>query len=148
MLLFRKSDKTWHTFPIHPNVAPNVRGFGRYIATMDVLGSESPGSKSAGTERWRSGPSRMGPDLTASIMMSGRVYPGKLYLYDVDTERVFPIVTGDGDSEVLLVDNNTVYYRSSDRLFSAPIENDHVGPPQLLVSDDVIRDAHWAFIKH
>ena len=146
-LLFRKSDRTWHTFPMAAEV-DNVRGFGKYIATMEVTKPKSVDALSAGMERWRPEAGKMGPQLAGRVALSGHFYPGKLFLYDVDTERVFPIVTNDGDSEVLLVENNIVYYRASDRLYSAVIEKDHVGRGQLLVTNDVIRDAHWAFIKH
>jgi len=76
------------------------------------------------------------------------VYPGRLYLYDVDTERVFTITTDQGDSEVLLVEDDTVYYRASDRLYSAPITAKGMGPARLVAKGDEVRDSHWAFVKH
>jgi hypothetical protein len=78
----------------------------------------------------------------------GYVYPGRLFLYDANTERLYTIVTHQGDSEILLVEDGTVYYRASDRLYSAPITNLGLGEPKLLAKSDVVRDAHWAFIKH
>ena len=82
------------------------------------------------------------------MLDAGAVFTGKLHLYDVETERVFPIATNDGDSEVLLVDEGTVYYRVSDRIYAAPISDKGVGLARLVTTDEVIRDAHWAFIKH
>jgi len=55
----------------------------------------------------------MGPDVEYMLKNYKDVYPGKLHLYDVDTERTYTISTKQGDSEILLVDNNTVYYRAS-----------------------------------
>jgi hypothetical protein len=45
------------------------------------------------------------------------------------------------------VDNNTVYYRVSDRLYSAAIGPEALEPAKLLATADVIRDVHWAFVK-
>lgn len=146
--VFRKADKTWHAFPIHTEVAPNVRGFGRFMAAAEVRVSRPSDPISAGSERWRSEPGKMGPDINGRVAFGGDVYPGKLYLYDVDTGNVLTIVTNDGNSEVLLVENGTVYYRADDRLYTASIDGDQVSPGRLLVTDDAIRDAHWAFFKH
>ena len=76
------------------------------------------------------------------------MFPGRLHLYDVTNERVYTIATNQGDSEVLLVENNIVYYRVSDRLYSAPVTEKGIGAARLLASNEAIRDAHWAFIKH
>jgi hypothetical protein len=146
-LIFRKSDRTWHTFPLQTGAA-NLRGFGRYIGALAVHARTSPIAGSAGIETWKAGDGKTGPDLSIRTHLSGDDYLGDLYLYDVETDKVFPIVTHDGDSEILLVENNLVYYRVSDHLYSAPIESDHVGPPQLLATGDPIRGAHWAFFKH
>jgi len=63
-------------------------------------------------------------------------------------ERVRDIVTNQGDSEVILVEGGTVYYRASDRLYSAVITEAGLGPARLLVAGEAIRDAHWAFFRH
>jgi hypothetical protein len=36
----------------------------------------------------------------------------------------------------------------SDRLYKAPITDSGVGAATLMATDEAIRDAHWAFIKH
>jgi hypothetical protein len=78
---------------------------------------------------------------------TGIVYPGRLHIYDVESERSYLIVTNQGDSEVLLVENNTVYYRVSDRVYSVALTDQGLGPARLLATSDLVRDAHWAFIK-
>jgi hypothetical protein len=90
----------------------------------------------------------MGPSIAEQFRDSDLVYPGKLHLYDLDSEKVYTIDTKQGDSEVLLVEDGKVYYRASDRLYSAPITNSGIGTARLLATDDAIRDTHWAFIKH
>jgi hypothetical protein len=66
----------------------------------------------------------------------------------VATDRHYTITTNQGDSEIILVDNDTVYYRVSNRLYSAPIPATSIGAAKLLATDELIRDAHWAFLKH
>ena len=80
--------------------------------------------------------------------MYSLVYPGVLHLYDAATEKAYRITTNQVDSEIILVENGTVYYRESNRLYAAPISGTGIGPAKLLATDELIRDAHWAFIKH
>ena len=149
-LVFRKSDNTWHTFP-RPD--DDIRGFGRYIATAEVLRTANArNTRSAGMEKWKAGRDGVRPDLREHLKAMNEhmpiSYPGRLHLYDVDTEQLFTINTGQGDSEVLLVESGVVYYRAADELYSAPITDRGIGPARLLATDDSIRDAHWAFIKY
>jgi len=146
-LIFRKSDKTWHVLPatLGPR-PPYSRSFGRYVAFTEVQPKTAQNPRSAGQEEWRRSSSEMNAGSWA-IEETGRVYPGNLYIYDVDTERVFPIRTKQGDSEVLLIENGTVYWRAARRLYSAPLTDSGIGEPRLLVNDETILDTHYAFLK-
>jgi hypothetical protein len=144
ILVFRKGDQTWHTLPIPSERHPNVRGFGKYIAGLEVQDRNPGNPRSPGEEKWPTKPRRTGPDLTGRVR---EVYPGKLHVYDVDTERVFSITTNQGDSEILLIENSTVYYRVNDQIYAAPITERGLGRGRLLATDEAIRDAHWAFLK-
>ena len=144
-LVFRKSDSTWHQVP-DPSMG---RAFGSFIASSEVHAqSSSTIRESSGKAEWRQTVSPTGPQTAKSIGGSRMVYPGTLHLYDVATEKSYTIITNQGDSEILLVENGAVYYRVSDRLYSAPLGASSVGAPTLLATGDLIRDAHWAFIKH
>lgn len=156
-LVFRKKDQTWRRVPLPaqrmmdpaaPPPMPPMRAFGHFIAIAEVQPKDAQNPKSAGRSEWRKGASKMCPDVAYLLKEYKDVYPGRLHLYDVDTGHTYTISTNQGDSEVLLVDNNTVYYRASDRLYSAPITESGIGPARLLATADAIRDAHWAFIKH
>jgi len=103
--------------------------------------------ESAGGGEWRKEASDRGPSISA-LLGSSLVYLGRLHLYNVDTEKTYTITTNHGDSEVLLVEDSIVYFRASNRLYSAPIGETSIGAATLLATDEVIRDAHWAFIKH
>ncbi len=150
VLVFRKSDKIWHVLRTPSEVGPDLRGFGRYIAVAEKKEMSPQNPKSAGRDKWRKGDRMMGPDLAERMdnPEDGVVYPGKLHIYDVETEKLYSISTNQGDSEVLLVENGLVYYRVLNQLYQAPIANDGIGPARLLATDDAILDAHWAFMKH
>jgi hypothetical protein len=103
--------------------------------------------RSAGSAAWREEESSTGPSMTEAFENSTVVYPGRLDVYNIDTEKLFTIATNQGDSEILLIEDNTVYYRVSDRLYKAPITDRGIGVASLIATDEAIRDAHWAFIK-
>ena len=80
-------------------------------------------------------------------------FPGILLLYNVQTRSYIEWKTTEkgkpqGDSEIILVENEIVYYRINDKLYKAPIINGKkLGKSELLVRDERVRDIHWAFIK-
>jgi hypothetical protein len=151
-LLFRKSDKTWRILPT-PGEHCMLRGFGRFIGMTEMQPENAHNPRSVGSEEWRKGRSRMGPDLADRFRRyrwagGPLVFPGRLYVHDVDTARTYPITTNQADSEILLVENGVVYYRVSDRLYSAAITNKGIEAPRTIAKGDDVRDAHWAFMKH
>jgi hypothetical protein len=104
--------------------------------------------QSAGSSEWRRLNTQHGPDQNESFRNSTNIFPGRLHLYNIETERTYTIVTNQGDSEILFVEKNLVYYRVSDRLYSAPISEKGIGSARLIAKGEIIRDSHWAFIKH
>ena len=90
---------------------------------------------------------KFGPETSESFLSSSNVFPGRLHLYNIDNGKTLTIHTNQGDSEILLVEDNVVYYRSSDRLYSVEIKPEGLGESKLLATDDLIRDVHWAFTK-
>lgn len=77
---------------------------------------------------------------------------GTLYLYNMKTYKYIEwdaLENGEhqGDSEIILVQDDTVYYRINDKIYKAPIINgEKLGEPELLVTDPRVVDIHWAFI--
>ncbi len=140
--VLRKSDNTWHTVPGIGTGGPLVSGFGSFIAMVETEPKTAEHPESAGESEWPKASS------VAGIKILRYVLPGKLDLYDVAAEEMYHIATNQGDSEILLVDNGTVYYRVSDRLYSAAIGTDGLEPAKLLSTSESIRDVHWAFVKH
>ena len=162
--MFRKSDRTWNMLPV-PGDASNLRGFGKFISVVEartkqavavqkargvIYINEDVRSKevSPGGAEWRKVDGHMGPNMEESFEDAMAVFPGKLHLYNIDSGQLFSLETKQGDSEVLLVEDDTFYYRISDRLYSAQITPKGLGVSKLLATNEAIRDAHWAFIKH
>ena len=139
---FRKSDKTWHEWRVSSPHSPATRGFGKYL-----VAAETGGTVNAGENEWRpvEPVSELGPSTNA--VSNGGVFPGRLLIYVTSLEKEFSVSTKQGDSEVLLIEAGFVYYRAATRLYSAPLTKDGVGPARLLATSELIRDAHWAFIK-
>jgi hypothetical protein len=148
LVVFRKSDRTWHRLPSVSERFSWTRAFGGFVA---IAAAEKKGARlrgSSGKAEWRQENTAGGPNQAAVFEGADLAFSGRLHLYNVDTERLDTITTDQGDSEILLVENGTVYYRVSDRLYSVPISKTGLGEPKLLAKSDVIRDAHWAFLKH
>jgi len=149
LLIFRKSDNTWLRMPDVGESVDCERAFGEFIAAAAAIRKRSGrGGESAGAPEWRKEEAATGPAMTEVFAASYATFPGRLYLYDVATEHMYRIATNQADSEILLVEDGVVYYRASDRLYSSTITANGLTPGRLLATSDVIRDAHWAFIKH
>ena len=149
LVVFRKSDKTWLKVPkVSQKFA--ARGFGSWVAITGAQAKDALLPESAGQEAWaapRQTARSKGPDIASRMEDSPAAYPGLIYLYDARTEKLRTLRTSQGDSEILLVDGATIYYRANDKLYSAAITEKALGEPKLLATDEVIRDVHWAFIK-
>jgi hypothetical protein len=78
----------------------------------------------------------------------GTYYPGLLYLFNVHTKDYIEWDTRQGDSEVLLVQDGSVYYRVNTKILRSGIVNGReLSEPELLIDDARVRDIHWAYIK-
>jgi hypothetical protein len=83
------------------------------------------------------------------IQYYGTYYPGLLYLFNVHTKDYIEWDTKQGDSEILLVQDDIVYYRVNTKILkSAIVENKKIGKPELLVDDVRVRDIHWAYLRN
>jgi hypothetical protein len=147
LLVLRKRDNTWRPLPDFGGIAWRARGFGDFMTIAEARPRGVRLRESAGRAEWAAGDRRTGPNAAARFDSFSYVFPGKLHVYDVETERSYTITTDQGDSEILLIDDRVVYYRVSDRLYSVPIAGTGLGPAQLLATSDLVRDAHWAFRK-
>jgi hypothetical protein len=141
--VFEKMSGRWHQ-AVFPSAHAMVRAFdGPWLAGYAVERSEvpSPGRESRRREMTETGTPF---DWRADTM---RYYqPGILFVYNAKNRTKYQWETGQGDSEVLLVADDTVYYRVNRSIYSARIGAERLEDHTLLVEDDVVPDIHWAFL--
>ena len=158
--IYDKKFKSWQN--VNLNAGPSIRGFGPWIATASFIRKrpigvapneadlraepESPGA----TFRKRIlNPKAREQDQASLDSMFQEVpsqFTGDLHLYNIRSGQNFVIRTGQGDSEILLVDGNTVYYRVNDTLYRASLGNSGVENPVKILTGDSVQLAHWAFL--
>jgi hypothetical protein len=149
---------TWIRLPIPVGQDPNIRAFGSFLAWPESVFAEFQESAikadprlarikavPAGESEWRKNDTKWGASTEFEFTHSSTIHPGILHLFDVKTQRHFQIRTGQSDSEVLLIQDGLVYYRSSDRLFRAEISGDQLTGIKQIAQSELIRDAHWGF---
>ena len=74
---------------------------------------------------------------------------GDLFVYHVATKQKISWNTGHGDSEILLLQDENVYYRVYDKIYKAQIINHNkLGQSKLLIQSPIINDVHWMFITN
>jgi len=140
-----KSAGQWQTLRV-PGSASVLKNFGDWFAGLAVEGKstrESPGKARRGilhNNAYEDSP------VDQALKDNQEYSPGLLYLTNLRTRKSYTIQTGEGDSEVLLIDNGTVYYRVNDSIFRAPIGPENVGMPVLIATDSSVPDVHWAFL--
>jgi hypothetical protein len=71
---------------------------------------------------------------------------GIMFAYNMKSKKIYKIYSDDQDSEILYIDNKSVYYRVSDSIFKENVEKNKLSVPALIVKDDAVKDIHWAFI--
>ncbi len=156
-LYFRKRDNTWHMLTVPGSRLPSVRSFGKYLVATEIWVKDSLHTANAGEKNWRQTDLKyaadddppapgLGPLLQATL--SNYALLGRIHIVDIDSGQQFTIDAKQADSEVLLIENDLVYYRVADHLYSAKITANGIETAQPMATDDAIRDAHWAFIKH
>jgi len=151
---------TWQSLNL--DAGPSVRGFGPWIATGSFVRKrdialaihqadikhepESPGAESRKVILNPKARERDQFSLDRLFQEVPWQFTGDLRLYNIRSKQSYRIRTDQGDSEVLLVDGNTVYYRVNDTLYKAIIGQ----PPELngtrLLSSPDVQLAHWAFL--
>lgn len=137
----------------------SIRAFGSwitgnqtYVGTLginnkSIIGTEVPGKKYRNQEYSNfSSPA----DFRFEKL---KIYPtGILFLYDINSKKYFEWQATEngepqGDSEILLVRNNEIYYRINDKIYKRLIINSKLGNEQLLLQDEMVTSIHWAFLS-
>ena len=154
--IYDKKAGAWHSAEL--GAGPSVRGFGPWIATAGfkrkrAIGAqgdpkaelESPGT--ALRKRIMNPKAREQDRVPLDTLFQdvSFQFTGDLQLYNIRSRRRYTIRTGQGDSEILLVDGTTMYYRVNQTLYKVAIGQNGFGDPVKIISDESIQLAHWAF---
>jgi hypothetical protein len=143
----KKKDK-WFDIELKGN-ATNVQAWGHWFAGAVIVGTRE--------NMYFQNISSPGKAVRDSVYMEcsfdemaqnyGFYRPGILYLFNTDTEKYIEWDTRQGDSEILLVQDEVVYYRVFDTIYKVSIENgEKLGQAELLVKDNqIVPYIHWAF---
>lgn len=161
LAILNKNKNQWTQFQIKGNV-PQVRNFGDWLAG-EVVSSNLKVIKdnqgkiqdritinriSPGFEKRRKENVKSGAPFDDRTYFLKLYYPGILYILNLSTNKYIEWETGQGDSEILLVQDEIVCYRINDEIYKAPIINgEKLGKPELLIKDERVPDIHWAFIS-
>lgn len=75
-------------------------------------------------------------------------FPGILYIFNFETDTYIEWNTRQGDSEILMIEDEVIYYRINNIIYKRSIlEGSKLGSPIKLIESDFIPFIHWALIK-
>lgn len=139
--LLDRSKETWRELPIPGIESLRLKPFGPWLAGVP-LGEKRQRLPQETVDRIKA--EKREKDIAFSNLLAANPKP-ELFLYNSQTDRQYTIETGDIESEVVLIENETVYYRVKDRLYRASVRDGRVGPPELVAQDPALADVYWAF---
>ncbi|MBF0121757.1 MAG: hypothetical protein HQK79_23245 [Desulfobacterales bacterium] len=146
--IFNKKNKEWYSVKFQGGET-NIRGFGNWLAgyVADVgRGVDSPGRKERRQTKTATG-TPVDWRLDAEGKSKGIYSPGILVLYNLNDQKQYSIQTNQGDNEVLLVEDDIVYYRANRSIFMAKISEKGVEAGTLMIENDIVPDIHWMFTR-
>jgi hypothetical protein len=146
MLVHERTQKRWKKIVIE-GTSSRLRLFGSWLAT--IVGTENPDHKpSPGRENERASSANGLPSVReqyATFAGYESWLPGILVLQNLADDRKIRIETGQEDSEILLVEADTVLYRINDTIYQAKIAGEELKESVVVVKDEDVPEIHWAF---
>jgi hypothetical protein len=158
--IYDRKSGSWHDV-VFDGGGASIRAFGRWLlvneatVTMDISkgvaerkGDEKKSPGEAFRQRVLNPQDRPQDQITIDgiFSQSSFAFPGTIHLYDTRSKMKYTISTGQGDTEVLLIEGNVVYYRVNDSLFRARIGSAQIENVTQILKDDDVQLAHWAFL--
>jgi hypothetical protein len=150
LIIYDYNKKNWYKKQINGNY-PNITSYGKWLAGVvyEYTGMNEGTFKESPGKEARAKLNSKNPFNADERFAYFHIYsPGKLYLFNTHTQKHIEWVTNQGDSEILLVQDDTVYYRINDEIYKALIlKGEKLGKSELLIRDPQVLDIHWAFIS-
>ena len=144
--------KGFNTYQSIRSFSDWISGYEAYDLTFTIFNKvEKFKQPMPGKEFRPTGGSKYGPCFDQQAEFFKAYMTGMLFIYNITTGKYIEwqaLENGklQADSEVLLIENNTVYYRINDKLYQANVVKDtKLSKPKLLAQDPAVRDIHWLF---
>jgi hypothetical protein len=154
--IYDKKSKVWHNEDFENG--NSARGFGSWVVVCEEESNDlvvngtaqlNPDAKESPGRLLRLrvlNPQDRPRDQGTVDSLFRNYFPGIIHVYDVRSGKRYRIDTGQGDSEVLLVDGTTIYYRVNDTLYRAEIGTSSITNPVEIARNENVQLAHWAFL--
>jgi hypothetical protein len=153
VIIYDRVGQQWHKLKLKGNNV-HMLNFNNWLGgwitesydDKNGLSWESPGENVRKKEN-----NSLGSTFDERASISSVYMPGILYLYNLETKQYIEWETGQGDSEILILQNKMVYYRVNDKIFKRPIycgKELSLGDPELIIQNEIIMDVHWAFMAN
>lgn len=143
-----RTSNQWSAIQTEGN-SPALRLFSKWLA--EIVGNSgrnhgpNPGRENERT--WNEKTDRLPPVQRLYEEFGQQEYarPGILVLQNLADGRKIRIETGQEDSEILWVDDDSVLYRVNDAIYQARIARDKLQDATLIVKDEDAPEVHWVF---
>jgi hypothetical protein len=153
--IYYKDAHAWRRATL-PFTASAVRAFGPWVTAISARPRGGPeygkGRVLFNAEEFRRMPPSPGQEKRLSDKVDERFddssdyFSGDLLVLNARTDERYVIQTGQGDSEVILVTDKSVYYRVNDAIFRADIASGKLSTGIKIAEGPDVPQAHWAFI--
>lgn len=127
-LIYNKQKEEWNEFWLNAP-ASATQAFGKYLVFN--IGTKVPSSVYDIKHKRR--------DMTT-------INTGDFIFYNIETGKHWEQHLGD-TCEILAIWEDNILYRKGDVLYRASISADHLDEPVRVLSDSVLMNVHWAFVR-
>lgn len=150
LIVYDYNKQKWYKQQIKGNY-PSINSFGNWLAGVvyDYTGQSYDTNKDSPGKDVRAKLNSKNPFNADERLAYFHIYSsGTIYLFNTYTQKYIEWNTEQGDSEILLVEDDKVYYRINDEIYKAPIlKGERLGKQELLIKDPQALNIHWAFIS-
>lgn len=155
--LYNKKKEQWQSVGL-PSAFHTLHAFGNWLAGHVVFvrkaGREqriNKGIEISGKKYRRQDTTIWGMNADTRFNIQEIFPTGKLFIYHIDTEQYIEWDAkqngeNQADSEILLIENEKIYYRVNDALYVRDIiDGKSLGERTLLVQEETVPYVHWLF---
>ncbi|GEM_PF-2318578 len=150
--VFNKGRNAWSYFIVETSIV-SVKSYDKWLGGNSMVREGYKNTKGHSlvfsADDWLKEKTQYGPSYV-SVFDADESYKfyskGSLYLYNIESNAYISWETDYGDSEILLVSDEKVFYRVKDKIFiTTIIDGERLGKSTLLIQDSKVNDIHWAF---